>query len=661
MCGIAGFVGGGGPNPPLIKDMLSLLDHRGPDQRGYYQDNHATLGAARLSIVDIEGGVQPIENESRGLVIVMNGEIFNHVELAEDLKRKGHRLRTRCDTEVVLHLFEEYGKDFVHRLNGQFAIAIWDKNERRLLLVRDRPGIRPLYFFSDSRRLVFGSEIKAIFADPTVPREFDPQGIDQIFTFWTLIGSTTCFKGINQVPPGCWVEYKEGELRSGRYWDYPLPEDDCSPEDSRGEQYYREALIDQLTRSVRLRLRADVTVGSYLSGGIDSSVVAHLAQKEKRGGLKTYAVEFTDELLDESRYQRIVAAHLKTDHQSIRCRPSDIGEVFRKVIWHCEQLVFRTAPSPLYRLAGLVHEDDVKVVLTGEGSDEVLWGYDLYKEAVIRRFWARDPKSKMRPILFKRLYGHHPAFRNPRYFNMLIDFFRQDLTCTGDPFYSHLTRWQNSTSQKGYYSEDFRKLLDSYDAVDHLRRLLPEDFSGYGFNGKAQYLECQTLLPGYLLSSQGDRMSMSHSVEGRYPYLDHEFIEFCARLPARYKLRVLHDKYLLRTAFRSELPEGISGRPKHAYQAPEIQGFLIDGRLVEYVRDELSEDRIKETGVFDPSKLSQLVAKAERLNEGRGGTRNNQAFVQALSAQILYSQFIKRKPQPGPKKALDHVITDAQH
>ena len=659
MCGIAGIVGEASePGHQLIRKMLSQLHHRGPDERGYYLGPDVALGNTRLSIVDLAGGTQPIENESRRLVIVMNGEIYNHLELAEELKAKGHRFRTRCDTEVALHLYEEYGREFVHKLNGQFAIAIWEKDERRLFLVRDRPGIRPLFFFCDGKKLVFGSEIKAIFADRSIQRELDPRGIDQIFTFWTSIGETSSFKGIRQVQPGCWVEFKDGQLTSGRYWDYPLPKGDLTEEHPGDEHHYKEAFLEQLSRSVRLRLRADVTVGSYLSGGIDSSAIALLAQKEKGSNLKTYGIEFSDEFLDESAFQQQMVDHLGSDHRKIRCQHSDIAEVFRSVVWHAEQPLFRTAPSPLFLLSKLVRDDGIKVVLTGEGADELLWGYDLFKEAAVLRFWARDPDSKLRPQLFRRLYGHHPVFRNPRYASMLIGLYRPALADTTNPFFSHAYRWQTNAKQKALFSDTFRDRLGGYSATDHLRDLMPEDFPNFGNNGRAQYLECRLLLQGNLLSSQGDRMSMSHSVEGRYPFLDHEFIEFCARLPSRYKLRVLRDKYILRSAFKSTLPSTITTRPKHAYQAPEISSFVSNGRLSDYVREAMSAGRVDEAGVFDAPAVTQLVERAERLTHEQSGIRDNLAFVQVLSTQILHDRFIK---QPWDVELDDrefHVIDD---
>jgi asparagine synthase (glutamine-hydrolysing) len=544
-------------------------------------------------------------------------------------------------------------------MNGQFAIAIWDKNERRLLLVRDRPGIRPLFYYCNGRKLVFGSEVKAIFAVPGIPRGFDPRGIDQIFTFWTVVGEATCFEGIRQVPPGCWVEFAEGRLKSGRYWDYPLPDGDLADENPGGETFYREAFLDQLSRSVRLRLRADVTVGSYLSGGIDSSAIAFLAQKEKGGNLKTYGIEFTDESLDESAYQLQMADHLGADHRRVRCDYSDIAEVFRSVVWHAEQPLFRTAPSPLYLLSRLVRDNGIKVVLTGEGSDEILWGYDLFKEAAILKFWAKDTGSRLRPQLFRRLYGHHPVYRNARYVNMLIELYRKTLTEIDDPFFSHMYRWQTNTKQKAFFSESFRNRVGTYDAIEHLRDLMPEGFRRFGDNGRAQYLECHLLLQGNLLSSQGDRMSMGHSVEGRYPFLDHELIEFCARLPARFKLRVLRDKYILRSTFRSKLPSTIATRPKHAYQAPEIHAFLDRGRLPEYERDAMNPEQVHEAGVFDPSAVSRLVGKAERLGSGPSGIRDNLAFVQILSTQIIHELFIKRPQQNNLVDHDYHVVTDA--
>ncbi|RMD83588.1 MAG: asparagine synthase (glutamine-hydrolyzing), partial [Candidatus Dadabacteria bacterium] len=624
--------------------------------RGLYCSRTAALGTARLSIVDLAGGTQPIENEDGSLVICMNGEIYNYLELTGELRERGHRFRTKTDTEVALHLFEELGAEFVHKLNGQFAISIWDKQAHRLVLVRDRPGIRPLFYHWNGKRLVFASEIKALFADPAVPRELDPRGIDQVFTFWTLLGDSTCFREIRQLPPGHFLTLSDGELSVSRYWDYPLGDAVEAGNSNRNDHWYAEALRDQLSRAVRLRLRADVPVASYLSGGIDSSVVAFLAQQSITSQLNTYAVEFDDPLLDESPFQREVALHLDTCHRSVRCAGTDIGRVFPDVVRHAEQPLFRTAPAPLYLLSALVHRDAIKVVLTGEGSDEVLWGYDLFKELQIRRFWSKQPDSRLRPLLLRRLYSHHPTYREARYFSLLTDFYRRHLLETDHRYYSHLDRWANSASQKSFYSSDVRAELDGYDPLTTLDSLLPPDFDRYSPVEKAQYLECHTLLPGYLLSSQGDRMSMAHSVEGRYPFLDHEFIEFCARLPARYKLRVLHDKFILRRAFAACLPRAIVERQKHAYQAPEIPGFMENGHLMEYAAEALSESAIRKVGLFDPVKVSRLVAKAKSRTLDRTGTRNNLAFVQILSTQLLHHFFVDQADESADIRPGDYDV-----
>ncbi|MFZ4695465.1 MAG: asparagine synthase (glutamine-hydrolyzing), partial [Verrucomicrobiia bacterium] len=524
MCGIAGYLNPEG-HPPTTQEeiltrMLSIIRHRGPEGAGILTSPLAALGAVRLSIVDLEHGQQPIGNETSDVFVVFNGEIFNHRELRQELENRGHRFATHADTEVLVHLYEEHGVDFLGHLNGQFAIALWDVKKEQLLLARDRPGIRPLFYTQVGKQLIFASEIKSVLCYPGVKRVFHGEGLDQILTFWTTIGKTTLFEGINELPPAHYMLVRrDGEPRIQRYWDYDFP-GSSSPERA-DFALQKEKLDAVLSEAVRLQLRADVPVGVYLSGGLDSSVLSALVSRCTADRFKTFSVEFEDATLDESRFQHAVAARYGTEHHAVRCSPRDVGTVFPEVIWHTEKPVFRTAPAPLYLLSKLVRDHGIKVVLTGEGADEMLWGYDTFKEQKIREFWRRRPESQMRPLLLKRLFPYLSHYSNNRYYQLIRMFYQTDLMSEDASGYSHLPRWRNNAALKSLYSTDFRASLGTVSPRDTLDSLLPGHFDRWQSLERNQYLETMTLLPGYLLSSQGDRMSMAHSVEGRVPFLDH--------------------------------------------------------------------------------------------------------------------------------------------
>jgi len=388
---------------------------------------------------------------------------------------------------------------------------------------------------------------------------------------------------------------------------------------------------------------ADVPVGSYLSGGIDSSIIAFCLQRQmERDKLKTYSVTFEDPEYDESQAQELVVNRFHFRHSSVNIRSSDIGECFPQVVWQAETSLFRTAPAPLFLLSRRVHQDRIKVVMTGEGADEVLLGYNLFRETKIRRFWSRQPDSKWRGHLFKRLYSYLPQYRNPRYFNLLLDFYRPTLLDNGNPHYAMAVRWANGKALELYLSEEMRDFAQGYDPVADLECCLPPNYHNAGDIERAQCVEVLTLLSNYLLSSQGDRMSMAHAVEGRYPYLDHQFIEFIARLPRRLKLSGLRDKFILRNAFGSLIPDEVRKRPKVAYQAPDLKSFVTNGHAPDYVEDLLSPERIRKTGLFDPGRVTQLMTKARSYNLDRVGTRDNMAFVLVLSTMLLDEIFVRR-------------------
>ena len=428
--------------------MLAGIGHRGPDDSGLYVRGTTGLAHARLSIIDLALGHQPMLSPDGSTAIVFNGEIFNYVELREELMRRGRRFVTQSDTEVILHLYEELGTDFVKEMNGQFAIALWDDRRKRLVLARDRVGICPLFYKIEGDRLIFASEVKALAPALSQPLEISPLSLDQVFTFWSTVSPRTIFEDVLEVSPGTQLILENGKTRIERYWDWEFPdgEFDASPEQELAERL-RHLLID----ATRIRLRSDVPVGAYLSGGLDSSVLVSILRRYCEVPLRSFSLAFEDENLDESSYQDLLIKSLDAEHSRMHVRSEDIAGDLVDTIKHTETPVLRTAPVPMGRLSGLVRNSGYKVVMTGEGADEVLGGYDLFKEAKVRRFWAAQPDSQVRPLLLKRLYPYLklPSSGQAGY---LKQFFGGSLDQCESPFFSHIPRWTTTALAKRFFS-----------------------------------------------------------------------------------------------------------------------------------------------------------------------------------------------------------------
>ncbi len=657
MCGIVGTLSLTRPHPvreDWLRQMLAMIRHRGPDQFGIFLDEGVALGSARLSIIDVGAGQQPIANEDETVWVVFNGEVFNHVELRPLLEAKGHRFSTHTDTEVVLHLYEELGPECLRHLNGDFAVAIWDGRKRTLFLARDRVGVRPLFYTVADGALIFGSEIKALLADPRVGAEIDPVALDQIFTFWSPLAPRSVFRGIQEIPPGHYLLAGHGKLSLTQYWRHQFN----AAGDRRAEavspsaaEEYGEELEALLLDATRIRLRADVPVGAYLSGGLDSSIIAALIRNHCESHLDTFSIAFSDPKFDESCYQRQMAGFLGTDHQVVQASHADIGDVFPEVIWHTEIPILRTAPAPMFLLSKLVRDRRFKVVLTGEGADEFLAGYDVFKEAKIRRFWASQPSSTWRPLLLRRLYPDIAELGDTN-IGFLSAFFADALTDTDSPCYSHAVRWRNTRRTRRFFSNELADTLRETGVGGGHPLSYPAEFANWGPLERAQYLESTIFLSEYLLSSQGDRVAMAHSVEGRYPFLDYRVIEFCDRLPPTLKLRKLQDKYLLRQLGRKVLPPEIWQRPKRPYRAPIHRSFFHDS-TPEYVRDVLSPDSLKRTGFFKPGAVSQLVSKIDRGLPL--GETDDMALAGILSTELVHRAFISDFHMTPPLADRDDV------
>ena len=653
MCGIAGIVNirdGAPPAREALGRMLGALHHRGPDGVGTYRDARAGLAHTRLSIIDLATGQQPLANEDETIWIAFNGEIFNHIELRQELVAKGHRFRTKSDTEVIVHAWEEWGEDALDRFNGQWAFALWDARKQELILSRDRVGILPLYYAEIGGRVVFGSEVKAIFAGaPELPRAFDPAGLDEVFTFWTVVPPRTVFAGVRELEPGHVRIYRDGGARDHAYWSPRYPGDFRGSTADAGDAVH--AALEQAT-SLRM-LRADVDVGSYLSGGLDSSLIATLGLAAKGPGFHTFSLRFEDAEYDEGRYQRMMSERLGSRHHEVVVSRADIARVFPDVVLHGERPILRTAPAPMFLLSKLVRDNGIKVVLTGEGADEMFAGYDLFREAAVRRFWARAPKSEARPKLLDRLYPY--LARSPVAQKAMAQaFFGQNLERWREPGFGHDTRWRTTAAVKRLWGPALRAARPGDGAVGELLAQLPEEFRGWSHLGQDQYLEIRTLLSGYLLSAQGDRMLMGNSVEGRFPFLDRDVMELAGRLPDSYKLRGLDEKHVLKRLARELLPQEILDRPKQPYRAPDALSFV---RGAGWAEEMMGEAVAAEAGVFEPQAVRRLWDKCQaKADSPQFSNTDNMAMVGVLSTHLVWQRLIHRLDVHAPPAEVQTVI-----
>lgn len=646
MCGIAGIMNlPANTTPPKeheLTQMLAAIRYRGPDESGIYLSNNVGLGNVRLSILDLTTGQQPISANDGRYWIVYNGEVFNYIELRKTLQAESITFYTNTDTEVVLQAFIRWGSGCLQKFNGQFAIAIWDNQEQELFLARDRVGIRPLFYTQSQGQFIFCSEIKGIFQIPHVRREINHRALSQIFTFWTTLTPLTPFEQVFEVSPGHYMKIKNGKVESNAYWSlqFPLPGQynrvgiDESVEELRG--LFREA--------VKIRLRADVEVAAYLSGGIDSSVTTAFIHELEPGVLNTFSIGFKDRNFDETSFQLEAAKYFNTRHTAFTCSSEDIGQAFYDTIRHTEFPVLRTSPTPMYLLSKKVREQNIKVVITGEGADEMLAGYNIFKEDKIRRFWARSPQSDIRPLLLKKLYPYLPMMKDART-PILKMFFGYRLSDVDHACYSHLLRWHNTSRIQNYFSADVQLSLNNYEPLDEVSRLLGENFSQWGDLAKAQYLESTIFMSGYLLSSQGDRMAMANSVEGRYPFLDHRIMEYAASLPERFKLNSLNEKFILKKMMQGKIPDSILKRHKQAYRAP-IHSSFTGTAAPEYVKELTREATLNSYGYFDAAKVQKLIHK---LNLPGDVTEvENMALAGIISTQLLHHFFIEGHRQMSP-------------
>jgi asparagine synthase (glutamine-hydrolysing) len=654
MCGIAGIFHLAQPEKPVqqqsIENMLRVIRHRGPDESGIYLEKNIGMGNVRLSIIDLSSGSQPLSVQNERFWIVYNGELFNYPELRSELQSRGFHFQTSSDTEVVVQAYACWGPQCLQKFNGQFAISIWDSQKKELFLARDRAGIRPVFYTEQNGTFYYCSEIKGLFENPEISRSLSREGLAQVFRFWTTLTPGTPYENIRELPPAHYMLVSQHKKKIEQYWRLSFPVNHTSSREKPiGE--YMEEFRELFRDAVRIRLRADVEVAAYLSGGIDSTVTTAFIHELEPGVLNTFSIGFADRDFDESGYQNEASAYFQTNHTAFSCTSEEIGENFLNTVYYAEYPLLRTAPTPMYLLSKKVRERNIKVVITGEGADEILAGYNIFKEAKIRRFWAREPESIARPLLLKLLYPYLPMMKDAKS-SALKMFFGYGLADTQNPYYSHLLRWHNTSRISHYLNEDWR----TNSSEDYFQNLLDEmvhpDFKGFGELAKSQYLEFTIFMSNYLLSSQGDRMAMGNSVEGRYPFLDYRVIEFASTLPERYKLNVLNEKYILKKMMQGKIPDSILNRNKQAYRAP-ISGSLAGEKQPEFARVLLSEDAITSFGYFNNMLVSKLK---EKIKTGKMVSEiDNMALAGILSTQLIHHLFIKGQAGELKKNDLQNL------
>jgi asparagine synthase (glutamine-hydrolysing) len=632
MCGITGIYGfenDQNRRRETLESMLSVLDHRGPDGWGYYISPDIALGQTRLSIVDLSTGDQPMLTGDN--VIIFNGEIYNYIEIRAELEKRGVVFHTTCDTEVLLMAYEFYGTDCFEKFNGQFAVLIWNRTKKELLIARDRFGVRPLYVLHHNNQFYFSSEMKSFDQLAGYEREFDHKRLYEHCLLWNTYGDHTVYKDISSLPGGCYAVFKNGrKIKEERFYDIGRTPGPKFSTYNDAEEAFKSTMDD----AVKLRLRSDVPVGAYLSGGIDSSVILHLIRNHTTNKFKTFSITFEDKEYDESAFQEDMVKHVNSEHYSVNITYEKVDRAFPDAVYHFERPVFRTAPVPLYLLSEVVRKNNIKVVLTGEGADEILWGYDSYKELKLLEFWSKYPDSKIRPQLIKKLYPHLNHYKDESQYGMMRMFYEDFLGDYNNELASLNIRIHNNKILQNYFDKNYNIEFNKNNLIRELRDSLPGNYDTFSLLQKNQYLEMRTLLSGYLLSSQGDRMSLAHSVEGRYPFLDHRVVDMLFTMNAEYKLKGFKQKYLLKNTYQNQIPHSIINRPKRPYMAPDLRSFIINGKPTDNAAFFLSEDLLRDYRIFNPKWVQRFLNKFTNGIPDSIGYRDNMIITFILSTQI---------------------------
>lgn len=632
MCGICGIVLSKG-SPDLVeralRRMVSAMSHRGPDDASILLDGRVGLGHVRLSIIDPVGGSQPMTCPGSASWITYNGELFNYRELKAQLEAVGHRFATDSDTEVVLQEWDRDGADGLARMNGQWAFGVWNRNRGDLALVRDPLGIRPLFYATGDGLFLFASEIKALLATGLVSAELDPFGIAQAFAYWAPHPPRTAFEAVRQLPPGSILRVDPDAVAGTpeRYW-RPDPGAIGAPPSSAAEA--REQLVALLDDASRLRYeRADTPVGVLVSGGLDSSVTTTLVRRHSQGGLRAFSVGFPGSDLDESAHQDRFVAELGIEHDHLPVSPVDIADHFPAAVFCAEQPILRTAPVPMLLLAQHIARASYKVVVTGEGADELFAGYDVFREVALRRRLADGASDAEVASLLRELYPweSRSVFRNPQVARSILE--RDD---PDHPLASHLRRWRGVNAITPFAGprlaeHGFPAMLEAAESE------LSDRVAAWSDLQRATVLEMTYLLPDYLLSAQSDRMLMASSVEGRFPFLDPRVATFALSIPDELKLDGFQEKAILRRAFSSRLPAWVTARRKQPYQAPGTRALAS----AQWLHDLLDERAVRESDLFKRRAVRSLIAKMSSAQSV--STADSHRLVGIASTMLLCRRF----------------------
>lgn len=616
MCGINGVLHLGG-RQPVSKDVLvtmtSALSHRGPDSNAYVVEGHVGFGFQRLAIIDLAGGLQPFFDESRSIMLICNGEIYNYKELRHQMQARGYHFKTTCDIEVLIPLYLEFGNEFFKKLNGQFAVALHDKRNDTLILARDHFGICPLYYTLINDIFLFGSEIKALLKHPAVNKEVDLTGLDQVFSFPGTVSPTTMFRNIYSLQPGTFLELSEKGIRKQTYWDlnYPAGEPDVLHSDD----YYQEKLEDLLTSAVRYRMNADVPVGYYLSGGLDSSLIGALMKKvDSSKRFESFSISFpspAEKHIDEGYYQRQVARHLHSSHNQISFSWDNLKHQLSEMIYYAESPLKETYNSCSIALSRAAREKNVKVILSGEGADEFFGGYVGY------RFDAQRTHQQTQGGLEEMLEA------------------QQNYELWGENQFFYEKKYYEFTEvKKSIYSDPVNERYHNFNSYNRLE-IDKSKLAGRNNLQKRSYLDFKLRLCDHLISDHCDRTCYANSVEGRYPFLDINLIEFVTQMPSHLKLNNLVEKFILREIGKKYLPAEIVNRQKQGFVAAGSPFFLKKND--EWVNDLLSFDRIKRQGYFNPL----TVERMKKLYSRDGFTLNLPFDSDLLITVLTFNIFLE--------------------
>jgi asparagine synthase (glutamine-hydrolysing) len=632
MCGICGVFHPDRPTRVSRNSLVGMNDqitHRGPDDDGFFVEENVGLAMRRLSIIDIQTGHQPITNEDENLWIVFNGEIYNHQELRKELEARGHRYRTKSDTETIVHLYEQYGEDCVQYLRGMFAFTIWDRSRRRLFIARDRLGIKPLYYYYDGKTLLFGSEIKAVLAHPGMKPEFNRQTLEEYLAFGYISGAESMYAGIRKLLPGHILKLDErGQLETSQYWDLNVAVDDGN----RPREHYVVRYREMLEECVSSHLMSDVPLGVFLSGGLDSSAVAALATKIRKEPLETFSVGYGEEVFSELPYARTVAEHLKSKHHEVRLSREEFFQTLPRLIWHEDEPIVWPSSVALYFVARLARER-VTVVLTGEGSDETLGGYTRYAWTLLNSrmdsvYRALTPAAGRR--LLRRMINDGPLSATTKRKLEHTFLVRDGASWPSFYFDNFYSAFSDSQQQDLLTDEARQSAGDAYAGS-----MLYWDHSSSGLLHRLLYTDIKTYLVELLMKQ--DQMSMAASIESRVPFLDHKLVEFSASIPAKYSTRGLAGKCILKSAVADLLPDEITNRKKMGFPTP--WAYWLAGPQLDDLERLLTGERAVQRGLFRGEMVKRLFA------EHRSGARDHGNRIwRLLNLELWLRVCVDREP-----------------